>query len=97
MPLYEFHTTGEGDDMRSGLVEVMIGHEGPPKEIKTPSGVDLPGIKVKKLWKCTICPDTKFKTAGLMARHFNSTHQERKESSESWRDFYEMIDGPKSG
>ena len=95
MPLYEFHTTGEGDQKRSFLTEVALGHEGKPKVVETPSGVDLPGPI--KLWKCSLCEDTKFKTAGLMAKHFNSTHQAQKEGPESWRDYHEVIDGPASG
>ena len=95
MPLYEFYKTGEGDQERTGLREVFLGHETKPKEIQTPSGVDLPGPV--KIWTCLLCDDIKFKTPGLASRHFNSNHQDKKEGPESWRDYFEVLDVSESG
>lgn len=91
MPLYYYKTDESG---RSYLEEVDLGAVTKKVEIKRP---EVNVGRTTKLYKCTLCPDTKFKTAGLMARHFNETHQDKKVTKDSWREHHEVVDGPESG
>lgn len=91
MPLYNFKTDENG---KSYLEEVDLGHVDKKMEVPKP---EVNVGRTTKLYKCTICENTKFKTAGLMAKHFNQEHQDKREDHNSWRSYHEVIDGPESG
>lgn len=93
MPLYEFKRDSKGIGY---FEEVDLGYSGPKKDIGPPPSVDVDAPKTK-LWKCTLCEDVAFKTAGLMANHFNQNHQDHREDQNSWRGHHEVIYESPSG
>lgn len=83
-----FHFKRDGD--RTWLEPVEEDYSGKPKDIPTPSAVDL--ADMIKLWSCQVgeCKAI-HRTAGLAATHFNSKHMELKEGQHSWKEHTEVM------
>lgn len=46
--------------------------------------------EMMQLWKCKVC-GKKFAKPMIVARHFNSSHEDQRIDAESWREFSEEI------
>ena len=76
MPLYGWSGPGK-------IREMDLSRAVTP-ELLEPSAPTLVAPATVQLFKCTVC-SRKFKKAMIVARHFNSAHEDLKEEKDSWR------------